>query len=165
MMWNEKIVIVVGILALTAVFMREAYAEVSVTSADTGEQAGTWSGKKWNTVTGHVIWREQSASAAHVSCTAVMDCALAVGTVNSGKFYPRYGFVSIVRGTSWEEAYSVWRYQHGTETAFKYPEPVARLSASGICTLIGLYWGKDEDGGYQNWLPVPESHCAPISHL
>ncbi|CAI1871987.1 Uncharacterised protein [Serratia quinivorans] len=154
---------ILNLIILTGMNMAPVYAEVSVTSTDTGEQAGNWAGKKWNTVSGHVLWREQNDAATHVSCTAVLDCALAVGTVSSGKFYPRYGFVSISRGANWEEVYSAWRYQHGTATAFKYPEPVERLSASAICTLIGLYWGNDEGGGYQNWLPVPGSHCAPIS--
>ncbi|RYM63270.1 MULTISPECIES: hypothetical protein [Serratia] len=154
---------ILNLIILTGMNMAPVYAEVSVTATDTSEQAGNWAGKKWNYVSGHVLWREQNDSATHVSCTAVLDCALAVGTVNDGKFYPRYGFVTINRGVSWEDAYSVWRYQHGTETAFKYPEPVERLSTSGICTLIGLYWGEDESGGYQNWLPVPGGHCAPIS--
>ncbi|AYO39778.1 hypothetical protein [Serratia sp. P2ACOL2] len=160
---KKKILTLIEILALTVVIMGEVCAEVSVTATDTGEVAGNWAGKKWNYVSGHVLWREQNDSAAHVSCTAVLDCALAVGTVYDGKFYPRYGFVTISRGVSWEDAYSVWRYQHGTETTFKYPEPVERISASGICTLIGLYWGVDESGGYQSWLPVPGGHCAPIS--
>ncbi|ANS41602.1 hypothetical protein SOD10_39310 [Serratia plymuthica] len=160
---KKSLLTLIEIIILASVFIGKVYAEVSVTAANTGELAGNWAGKKWNYVSGHVLWREQNDSAVHVSCTAVLDCALAVGTVNDGKFYPRYGFVTVGRGATWEDAYSIWRYQHGTEIAFKYPEPVARLSANGICTLIGLYWGTDEDGGYQNWLPVPGSHCAPIS--
>ncbi len=140
-------------------------AQISVTANNTGEPAGSWAGKRWNYVTGRVVWVEQNASAVHVSCRAVLDCFLAVGTLNGDKFYPHFGFVRINNGASWEQTYASWRNYHGTEATFKYTEQVERLIASGACVLVGLYWGKDEDGGYQNWLPVPESHCAPISGL
>ncbi|HEJ7008123.1 TPA: hypothetical protein SMF37_002414 [Serratia marcescens] len=137
-------------------------AAVSITAYNTGELAGTWGGKEWHYVTGHALWQQQNESPVQVSCTAVLGCALAVGTVNGNKFYPRYGFINIPQGATWEDAYSGWLYQHGTEITFKFPEPVERLSASNTCGTIALYWNKDQDGGYQQWQPIPGSQCAPI---
>lgn len=153
---------VLAIVALPGMLPINALAGISVTAYDTGVIAGTWNGKTWNYVTGIALWQNQNASAVQVGCTAVLGCSLAVGTVNSGRFYPRYGFVNIQQGTTWEETFDTWRYYHGIDISFKYPEPVDRITAAGACSLIGLYWGKDEDGGYREWLPVPESQCAPF---
>ncbi|WP_323097967.1 hypothetical protein, partial [Serratia marcescens] len=113
-------------------------------------------------VTGHARWQQQDASSVQVSCFAILGCALAIGTVKGNTFYPRYGFINIPQGATWEDVYYSWVYQHGTEVAFRFPEPNDRLSKGGICSTIALYWEKDQDGGYQQWQPIPGSQCAPI---
>ncbi|MGQ8775456.1 hypothetical protein ACUTQ5_13740 [Serratia sp. NA_112.1] len=152
-----------ALLLLAALPFCSAQAELSVTAHNTGELAGTWGGKNWYNVNGHALWRQQDAAAIQVSCTAVLGCALAVGTVVGDKFYPRYGFIPVARGMAWEKAYTQWIYTHTTDMAFTYPEPAERLSAPGACSTVGLYWGREEGDGYSQWLPVPGSLCAPIS--
>ncbi|MEN4246479.1 hypothetical protein P9A06_17985 [Serratia marcescens] len=137
-------------------------AALSITTYNTGEYAGSWGNREWNYVSGGTVWQEQYASAVQVGCTAVLGCSLAIGTVHKNTFYPRYGFINISRGATWEDIYSSWISQHGTSMTFRFSEPVERLKASDTCSTIALYWDTGLDGGYSHWQSIPESQCAPI---
>ncbi|MGK9009917.1 hypothetical protein ACRS9C_11440 [Serratia marcescens] len=151
-------------LLLSACISEQPYpSAVSVTTYNTGIPAGNWEKKEWITISTQVIWRKQYDSALFSSCTAGRDCAVAVGTAHKEKFYPRAGFISISYGTHWEEVQNLWLLYHGVEKAFSYPEKRELLSPNDSCSTVGVYWGKDEDGGYSQWKPVPGSHCAPFS--
>lgn len=118
--------------------------------------------KNWVLVTGQVLWPHQDEAALRLGCTAVLGCSLAVGTVVQGLFYPRYGFIQLARGMTWEDVYASWRYQYGTSKQLHYPERVERLSASDACSVVGVYWGREQEGGYTDWQPVPATHCSPV---